>query len=307
MQEIKSTLVYYILSKFNFIRCEQLLPSINDILTNNLNAKLKLSDTIYLKAGQHYDIEFHSLSEGGYFLFEVETVTTRNELDEIRVYIFDDHNYNKLLSDNKGKFPYIQEPDKSQALLYGKSLWGTTYHFTPIFGNIYHLVLDNSNSQRDKTITFRIFWCSNYSDSLKFSQPILNSMNWGDLWEKHQKISQQVKDGDYSTALPNIQKMIIVLWSRVCEKISGQVINITRGKEITTKPLEDFLISLNVPHIVIEFIKDHLQFISKLSQSNDLKNNGVKFETGLLVLQNSIAISNFLLSLVPTDENKSKN
>lgn len=259
-----------------------------------------LDETIILKVGEHKGYEIQPLSIDGYFLFSVVTLQERDANDDVIVIVYDEKNYNLFVA-NKTAIKAGAAPSlltKSIRLLNGKSYWCTMF-FKPSDQEKYYFVVDNSHStQTKKTVQVKIYWRSEHSEFFTYLKNSLHSYDWDDLWQIYENTLILKERGDYASTCDNLRKIIVILWTRVCEKVSKTKIEVPEGKSVNLKPLEDIFNKMGVPNYVVSFITRSWSLVSELAHIE--KNDGKQpnLENTNLAISTSLSIIGFLLSVL---------
>lgn len=263
--------------------------------------KPRFSDTLFIKSGKHYDIELHPQSTDGYYLIDIETTQqNQNTLDDIVIHIFDELNYNVFLANRSAvRAGATQSLLKAPMQFFlGKTYWGSIY-FKPTQIQKHYLVLDNHHSTiTSKNVKVKIHWKPDHSQFINSIKNGFKSNGWDDLWSMYQNAINTKSGGDPASTCDNLRKIIIILWTRVCEKLSGNKITIPEGKSVNTKPLEDMLTNNNTPNHIVTYITRTWSLVSELAH---IEKNGGKqpsIQNTNLAINSSLALFGYLLSIL---------
>lgn len=259
-----------------------------------------LDETIVLKVDEHKGYELQPLSVDGYFLFDVVTLQERDVNDDVIVEVLDEKNYHLFVANKTarraGATPSLLL--KTQILLYGKSYWSTLF-FKPREQKKYYLVIDNSHStQTKKTTQVKIYWRSEHSEFFTFLKNSLHAYGWDDLWQIYENTLVLKERGDHASTCDNLRKIIVILWTRVCEKISKNKIDVPEGKSVNLKPLEDVLTNIGISNYVVSFITRSWSLVSELAHIEKNDGRQPNLENTNLAMHVSFSVIGFLLAIL---------
>jgi len=257
-------------------------------------------ETIPLKVNQYHNIDFKALSLDGYFIIHVETIQERTTNDDIVVEIYDQKNYELLLhnKDSVKAGASINRLQTPLTELMVKTYWGAFY-FKPQLNENYHFILDNSHSiNTSKTIKIKFQWKHEISEMLTYIQTNLESHKWGDLWDMYEKAVNYGNQKNFVSVCETLRKIIIILWTRGCEKINKTDIKIPEGKSIDTKTLENILQQNKIPEHIVSFITRTWSLISELSHIEKNDGKAPSQSNTRLALYSAQSVISYLISIV---------
>ena len=256
--------------------------------------------TITLQVNDQIDVELKALSLDGFFVISIDTIQDRNYNDDVMIEILNEENYHLFVSNKRAiragaTSARLKQPSYE---LFVKVYWGNIY-FKPQLNKKYYLVLDNSHSgYKNKTIQVKLEWKSEITEDLTFIKTNLEHFKWPDLWQMYEKATEYGNQKDFVGVCDTLRTIIIILWTRVCEKLSNTTIKIPEGKSVDTKSLENILQENKIPEHIISFIRRTWSLVSELSHIEKTDGKEPTQNETRLALISSQSVISYLISTI---------
>lgn len=265
-----------------------------------VNNSIVYENTIPLQVNGQFDIKLNAISLDGFFVINIETIQDRGDNDDIMVEVLDEENYRLFVSNKQAIRAGATQSRLKQPVyeLFVKVYWGDIY-FKPQLNKKYYLVLDNSHSgYKNKTIQVKLEWKSEITEGLTFIKTNLEYFKWPDLWQMYEKATEYGNQKDFVGVCDTLRTIIIILWTRVCEKLSNTTIKIPEGKSVDTKSLENILQENKIPEHIISFIRRTWSLVSELSHIEKTDGKEPTQNETRLALISSQSVIFYLISII---------
>lgn len=256
-----------------------------------------------LAARHFWHLDINVLETEAYYIFDIQVDQHRHRDDDVQVTVLDQHNFQIWQIQQKaisaGANP-VNLP-KYESYTTGKFRWGCISFRPPVPG-LYHLVIDNSHSSfTKKQVRVEAFQISSEWDARQEVRVAVLKAGWDEVWRLFTQAEEDVESNNRSNACDNLRKGLIILWHRVCEKLSKKNILFDPGKSPDIGKLKGTL-GYYLPEHIVNHISHVWSTISELSHIEKYGGEDPSIRQVEYAIRLAYSSASILVSLLPKNE-----